>query len=204
MLIDAEWLVRNLDLAGVFVFALSGGLAAVRQDMDLFGIVVVAFFPAIGGGTLRDLLLNQPVFWLNDRPALMVAALGGLAAFLAPGFWRRLKSLVWIDAVGLSLFAMVGASKALELGHGLVITAIMGAITATAGGLIRDIVCGQKAMLLREDIYGTAALLGGAVFWTARHFDLDPSLALIAGALSVFALRAIAIRFEIDLPKPRR
>lgn len=204
MLIDAEWLVRVLDLAGVFVFALSGGLAAVRQDMDLFGIIVVAFFPAIGGGTLRDLLLDQPVFWLSDRPALAVAALGGLAAFLASGFWSRLKSLVWIDAVGLSLFAMVGASKALELGHGFVITAIMGAITATAGGLIRDIVCSQRAMLLCEDIYATAALMGGAVFWLARHFGLDPSLALIAGALSVLMIRALAIGFDLDLPKPRR
>ena len=201
---DADLLVRLLDLGGVFVFALSGGLAAVRQDMDLFGIVVVSFFPAVGGGTLRDLLLDQPVFWLNDNLSLGFAALGGLAAFLAPGFWSRLKALVWIDAVGLSLFAMVGAAKAMELGHGLVVTVIMAAITATAGGLIRDIVCGQKAMLLREDIYATAALIGGAVFWAAARFGPDPSLALLAGAFTVFTIRALAIRFDIDLPKPRR
>lgn len=98
---------------------------------------------------------------------------------------------------------MVGASKAMELGHGLVVTAIMGMITATAGGLIRDIVCGHPAMLLREDIYATAALVGGVVFWGTIHFGLDPSLALMSRAFTVFVIRALAIRFDIDLPKPR-
>lgn len=102
---------------------------------------------------------------------------GGIAAFLAPGFGSRLKSLVWIDAAGLSLFAIVGAAKALSLGHGLVVVIIMGTVTATAGGLIRDIVCGEKAMLLRADIYATAALIGCTVFWIAHGMSLDPGVA---------------------------
>lgn len=201
---NPELLLRIIDMAGIFVFALSGGLAAVRQDMDLFGIIVVAFLPAVGGGTLRDLLLDQPVFWLGDTVSLAIAVAGGLAAFVAPAFWSRMKSLVWVDAVGLSLFAMVGASKALSLGHGLVVVVIMGTLTATAGGLIRDIVCGQKAMLLREDIYATAALLGCVVFFGVQAAGLDLSLSLLAGAVATFAMRALAIRFDLDLPKPRR
>ena len=161
---NADLIIRILDVSGVFVFALSGGLVAIRQDMDLFGIIVVAFLPAVGGGTLRDLLLDVPVFWLTDPISLFAATLGGLAAFLSPGFWARLRVLVWIDAIGLSLFAMVGASKALELELSIFIVMIMGTITATAGGLIRDIVCGERAMLLREDIYASAALAGCLVF----------------------------------------
>tara|TARA_R110000803_G_scaffold115713_2_gene184218 strand:- start:4366 stop:4974 length:609 start_codon:yes stop_codon:yes gene_type:complete len=200
---DPELLLRLIDLGGVFIFALSGGLLAVRQDMDLFGIIVVSFLPAIGGGTLRDLLLDQSVFWLTDNVSLAFAFLGGIAAFLAPGFWSRLKSLVWIDAAGLSLFAIVGAAKALSLGHGLVVVIIMGTVTATAGGLIRDIVCGEKAMLLREDIYATAALIGCAVFWIAHEVSLDPGLSLVAGTSSVFLIRGAAIILDLDLPKPR-
>ncbi len=204
---DADLVLRVLDVGGVFVFALSGGLAAARHGMDLFGIIVVAFLPAIGGGTLRDLLLDQPVFWLSDTSSLAVALCGGVAAFLAPRFWARFTALVWIDAVGLALFAMVGASKALALGHGFAVTVIMGTITATAGGLIRDVVCDDEALLLREDIYATAALAGGAVFWGVSTVISAPggpsAWALLAGAGAVFVIRALAIRFKLSLPKPR-
>jgi uncharacterized membrane protein YeiH len=103
----------------------------------------------------------------------------------------------------LSLFAIVGAAKALSLGHGLVVVIIMGTVTATAGGLIRDIVCGEKAMLLRADIYATAALIGCTVFWIAHGMSLDPGLSLVAGTSSVFLIRGAAIIFDLDLPKPR-
>ena len=200
---DAETFIRAIDIAGVFVFALSGGLVAIRQDMDLFGIIVVSFLPAVGGGTLRDLLLDQPVFWLNDPISLLAAMAGGVAAFLSPGFWARLRVLVWIDAIGLSLFAMTGASKAMALGHEVFVVIIMGTITATAGGLIRDIVCGEKAMLLREEIYATAALIGCLIFWALSVVKVDASISLILGATSVFLIRSIAIRFDLNLPKPR-
>lgn len=203
-MIDPAILIRVLDLAGIYVFALSGGMVAVRNDMDVLGVVVVSFFPAIGGGTLRDLLLDVPVFWLTDPVALMVALLGGLSAFFASSFWARVRALVWIDAVGLALFAMVGAQKAASLGHGFFVTIIMGAITATAGGLIRDVVCGEKTMLLREDIYASAALAGGAVFWACQAFGLDTSLGLILGAGTTMAIRAVAIHFKLNLPKPRQ
>ena len=128
---------------------------------------------------------------------------GGVAAFLSPGFWARLRVLVWIDAIGLSLFAMTGASKAMALGHEVFVVIIMGTITATAGGLIRDIVCGEKAMLLREEIYATAALIGCLIFWALSVVKVDASISLILGATSVFLIRSIAIRFDLNLPKPR-
>lgn len=199
---DTEALIRILDLSGVVVFALSGGLVAVRHKMDLFGIIVVAFLPAVGGGTLRDLLLDQPVFWLTDHMSLVAALVGGVAAFLSPGFWLRLRALVWIDAVGLSLFAMTGASKAMDLGYGLFVVMIMGTITATAGGLIRDIVCGEEAMLLREDIYATAALIGSVLLYALMYLGVDPSASLLIGAACVLLVRGVAIKFDLSLPKP--
>lgn len=108
----SETIIFSVDLLGVFVFALSGGLAAVRLRLDMFGVIVISFMPAIGGGTLRDLLLDVPVFWLKCEIYLFVSITAGLAAFFAPHFWSRMRALVWIDAVGLSLFCVIGASKA--------------------------------------------------------------------------------------------
>lgn len=202
MLIEPLIFLRALDLIGVFVFALSGGIPAVRKNMDVFGVLVVAFFPAVGGGTIRDLLLDQPVFWLTDPMSLLFALLGGICALTAPNFWSRLKTVVWLDAIGLSLFSMVGAYKAYSLGHAAFVAPIMGAITATGGGVVRDLLCGREVMLLKEDIYATASLIGGAVFIGCVIMGMDLVLCLIVGALIVFVIRACAIRFELNLPRP--
>ncbi len=201
---DPLILIRVLDVAGIFVFALSGGLVAVRNDLDVLGVVTIAFLPAMGGGTIRDLLLGVPVFWLTDPLTLAVAFIGGMAAFFASDFWPRLRVLVWIDAVGLALFAMVGAYKSATLGHNLAINMIMGAITAAAGGVLRDMVCGEKVMMLREDIYVSAALLGGLVFSLLGYFGLGSTLSLLAGALATFAVRSAGIVFDLDLPRARK
>jgi len=196
-------LLRGLDIAGIFVFAISGGLVAARNDLDVLGVIVVAFLPAMGGGTLRDLLLDQPVFWLNDTQTFFVAFAGGAAAFCAPKFLSKLRILVWIDALGLALFSMVGAYKAAELGYGFFVVVFMGAITATAGGLVRDIVCGEKVMMLREDIYVTAALLGCVLYCICNVIEISPSFSLLVGATSVFLIRGCAIIFDLNLPKAR-
>lgn len=200
-MMDAGLALSLLDHAGVFAFALSGGLTAVRHRLDIFGVIVIALLTAVGGGTLRDLLLDQPVFWLDDQVSLMLASGAGIAAFLVPGFWSRLRSLVWIDAVGLSLFTVVGASKALQLDHGFLVVVIMGTMTATAGGLIRDVVCNETPLLLRQDVYATAALAGAATFWTCSVAGASEATSLAAGALTAFAIRAAAIRLRISLPQ---
>lgn len=191
------------DRIGVFVFALSGGIAAVRRDMDLFGVIVLAFLPAVGGGTLRDIILNQPVFWLEDTYYLGLAALGGLAAFFFTKFIEEFKPLRWADAVGMALFAVVGAQKAAMLGHNFVVVVIMGAMTASAGGLIRDVVANQDPLLLKEDIYATAALLGALVYAALWFYGVDPRIAFAAGFVAAFVLRALAIVFGLKAPKAR-
>ncbi len=188
------------DWVGVFVFAVSGGLIAVRQRMDVFGVVVIALLPAIGGGTLRDILLGQPVFWLSDQISLLIAASAGLAAFLAPRFWTKFRSLRWLDSAGLALFAVVGASKAYALDYDIIICAIMGTITATAGGLLRDIVCNETPILLKADIYATAAFAGAALYYIARAQGLSELISLSLGAGLIFLLRTITILYKLNLP----
>lgn len=196
-----ELILALFDGLGIFVFGLSGGLMAVRQKFDLLGIIAIAFLPAIGGGTLRDLLLDQPVFWLTDTYILLLPTLAGILAFLSPDRLARIRSLKWIDAGGLALFAVVGASKALELGYGAGICILMGTMTATAGGVIRDVVCNETPLLLRQDIYATAAILGAGVFFATRSFGLSELTALTIGAGLCFIVRVLSIRFGWNMPR---
>jgi uncharacterized membrane protein YeiH len=153
--------------------------------------MVISLFPAVGGGTLRDLLLGVPVFWLTDQASLILALAAGLATFFFARFWSRLQILVWLDAAGLALFAAVGASKAYEIDGSFLVCVFMGAMTATAGGLIRDVVCNESPMLLREDVYATAAIIGA--------FDQE---ALLLGAAAALVVRAVGIIFKLSLPRP--
>ena len=196
-----ELILNLFDWTGVFVFALSGGLMAVRQKFDILGCVIIAWLPAIGGGTLRDLLLDQPVFWLGDPVSLSLATLAGLAAFFGPHFWARIKALVWVDAMGLALFAVVGASKAASLGHGFLICTLMGTMTATAGGLLRDVVCNEAPLLLREEIYATAAIFGAASFYGALQLGVSEGGSLAIGALTAFIIRGLSLKFKLNLPR---
>lgn len=202
MLIGPQELIELVDRVGVFVFALSGGMVAVRHRMDLLGVLVVSLFPAIGGGTLRDLLLGVPVFWLTDQASLILALCAGLAAFFFANFWARLHALVWADAAGLALFAVVGASKAYAVDGSFLVSVFMGALTATAGGLIRDVVCNESPMLLREEVYATAAIAGASTFWLAREAGMSEQEGLLTGSLVAFVVRTAGIVFKLRLPRP--
>ena len=192
-------LLTLADYLGVFVFAISGGLVAIRFNLDLFGILVVSLLPAVGGGTLRDLLLDVPVFWLNDEWVICIALLGGVTAIVYKSL-TKLRLLVWADAFGLALFAMLGMYKAYMLGHGFITVVAMGTITATAGGLIRDVVCGGPPLLLKEDIYAIAALGGRRIIKNCLVFGVPSALALGTGFLATFIIRALAISFKLSLP----
>ncbi len=192
------------DRIGVFVFALSGGIAAARKEMDLFGVLVLAFLTAVGGGTLRDLILDAPVFWLADTLSLGLSAAGGLVAF---SLWKPIdafRPLRWADAAGLALFSVAGAAKAAGLGHSFVIVLIMGTMTASAGGLLRDVVANRVPMLLLPgELYATAALLGAGVYGALHGAGVSDTPAFAAGMAAAFALRAAAIVFKWSLPTPK-
>ncbi|MCA8899909.1 MAG: trimeric intracellular cation channel family protein [Hyphomonas sp.] len=197
-----DLLLLFADRAGVFVFAISGGIVAVRKQMDLFGVIVLAFLPAIGGGTLRDVILSQPVFWLEDTQVLGLAVAGGLTAFFFHKWLENFRPLRWADAFGMALFAVTGAAKAAALGFGWPVVLIMGTMTASAGGLLRDVVANVEPLLLmKSEIYATAALLGSGVYLLVRVATGDEALAFAAGLVAAFVLRSLGIIFKLSLPR---
>jgi len=200
--VDTELLLTLADRIGVFVFAISGGIVAVRKHMDIFGVIVLAFLPAIGGGTLRDLILDTPVFWLEDASILALAGIGGLTAFfLHPLLDKMFKPLRLIDALGMALFAVAGAAKTLALDHHIAIILMMGTMTACAGGLLRDVVANEDPMLLKQDIYATAALLASAVYAGLMIGGLGTPIAYGVAIAAGFTLRMLAVRFSWSLPR---
>jgi uncharacterized membrane protein YeiH len=188
-----------IDWGGIVVFAITGALVASRKQMDLVGFIFLAVVTGIGGGTIRDITLGiYPVFWVKEPAYLVVCAVAAVAVFFtAPIVWSRYRLIVWLDAVGLALFCVMGAEKSVL--HGPVVAAVMGVITGVAGGIIRDVLGNEPSIILRREIYATAALLGAATYliclpWLGR----DP--ALIGGFLAAFGLRALALHNNWSLP----
>jgi uncharacterized membrane protein YeiH len=197
--------LRLLDIAGIAVFAISGGLVASRKQMDAVGFVLMACITGFGGGTLRDLLLGRtPVFWLQRPELIGIAAAAGLAVFLiAPMVESRFRALLWADAVGLALYAVLGAEIALIAGADPWAAVLLGVVTATGGGILRDIICNELPLILRREIYITAAAAGAAAYVALRLAPLQRDIAVPAGILLGFAIRAAAIRFGWSLPSYR-
>jgi len=197
----AAWLPW-LDLAGIAVFAASGALVASRKEMDAVGFVLIACLTGFGGGTLRDLLLgNTPVFWLRaPEVAAVAASVGVLVFFTAHRVENRFRALLWADAVGLSLYAVLGAEIALEAGAAPWAAVLLGVMTATFGGILRDVVCNEVPLILRREIYLTAAAAGAAVFVGLNAAGLWREPAFAAGVLTCFAIRALALARGWSLP----
>jgi uncharacterized membrane protein YeiH len=191
-----------LDFFGVFVFAISGALAADRRGMDLFGFVVIALLPAIGGGTVRDIVLGVPVFWVQDPTYFwLILAAAGLTFTAARQILRVERWLLWADAIGLSVFCVAGAAKTLEITGSAVIAVAMGVVTAVFGGIVRDTVCNEIPLVLRQDIYATAAFAGALVFVGLMAVTVPFAVALWAGAAACFLVRSSAIIWGWSLPK---
>lgn len=194
-----------LDWFGLVVFATTGALVASRKEMDIFGFALLATAAGIGGGTLRDVLLGQlPVFWVQ-QPAYLLVCVGvaALLFFTAHIPQSRLTLLLWLDAIGLALFAVTGAEKTLLAGAGPVVAVAMGVMTATFGGIIRDILGGETPIILSREIYVTAALLAALVFVTGLALGLTHPVALVSGFVAGFVLRAAALIWGWSLPRYR-
>lgn len=196
-------LLLVLDLVGTFVFALSGATAGVRRGLDLFGVLVLSFAAATAGGMFRDVLIGAvPPAALTDWRYLAVSLLAGVITFGWHADVARLQSAVLMfDAVGLAMFAVSGAQKALVHGLEPVMAALLGMLTAIGGGMVRDVLLAEVPTVLRADIYATAALAGAAVV-VIGHLMRLPSVPLaIAGAALCFGLRMVAIRRGWQLPR---
>jgi uncharacterized membrane protein YeiH len=201
-MLDGRVTFQFLDLAGVAVFAVSGVLAARSRGLDLFGVIVIAAITGVGGGTLRDLLLNRyPIFWITNANYLTVII---ASALLTVGYVRLRpppgNALLVADALGLALFALSGAQVAEGAQCPAVIVVLMGTITGVTGGILRDVMTAQVPVILRRDVYATAAIAGVVLYLLLQTFGVQRSQAFGAGMVVVVVLRLLAIRWGLRLP----
>ncbi|KPJ97236.1 MAG: hypothetical protein AMJ60_12225 [Desulfobacterales bacterium SG8_35] len=195
-------IIYGLDLFGVAVFAVSGSLAAGRKRMDIFGVIVLGLVTALGGGTLRDTLLDSgPVFWVDDPVYLLAGVAASLLTFIAV----RVISIPWrglliSDAFGLALFMAIGTAKALAITNAASVAIIMGVMTGVAGGMIRDVLSAEVPLILRKEIYATAALCGSLAYVIMNGMGLPDIPCLVLSAAVTLSIRLAAIQWGFSLP----
>ncbi|MFE1172631.1 trimeric intracellular cation channel family protein [Streptomyces sp. NPDC058773] len=200
-------MLHVLYLVGVAAFAASGVLAAYRANMDPFGGLVLAFAASISGGTLRDLILDRrPLYWTHDWVLLTVIICVGVGTMIYLRFWQLPhKSLLVVDAVGLSVVTVIGARAAIDAGATPLAVIILAVLTGVAGEVIRDVLCGEfPPLLLREDVYAIAALAGGGCYLLLHHLGTGATPAAVVSAGVVFALRMGAVYLGLHLPRPEQ
>jgi uncharacterized membrane protein YeiH len=188
---------------GDVVFAVSGALTAARYRMDVLGYVLIGTITGIGGGTTRDLLLGRTVWWTQNPTELFLCVAASLVTFffVTSDITRR-KGMIWADTLGLSVFGVVGCHIALEFGSPFPIAVFMGMVTATGGGVIRDIMTNTQPMIVSGQVYASAALLGSLIYGSMRQIGFAEIPSEVVAALAAFALRASAIAFDIRMGPP--
>lgn len=195
-----------LDLVGIFAFALTGGLVAVKKGLDLFGVLVLAAAAALGGGVVRDVLIGDtPPVGISDWRLLGTAVLAGIITFLFhPGVARISKVVRVLDAAGLATFAIGGSLKALGAGVDPLAAVLVGGITAIGGGMVRDVLAGQVPEVLRREMYALPALFGSSLLVAAHHWDVISTPVIWGCVALVFAIRMAAVILDVHAPKPLR
>ena len=191
-----------LDLLGTIAFAISGALSAMNRRLDLFGIFIIAFVTAIGGGTVRDVLIGStPVNWMEN---IIYIYLIGLVTIFSIVFRNKLnylkKSLFLFDTIGLGVFTISGVEMGVQNDLNPIISIALGAMTGTFGGVIRDILCNEIPVIFREEIYATACLVGGLAFVALHSFGVSTDIIYIATSLTVISIRLVVVKYHISLP----
>ncbi len=195
--------IYYFDLIGTFVFAISGVLTASSKKFDVFGASVIAFVTAIGGGTIRDMLIgSHPVGWINDLNYLYVI----IGAILVSIIFKRhiiklRKTLFLFDTIGIGVFTIIGVQKSIDLNISPVIAIMMGTISAVFGGVIRDILTNETPLIFRKEIYATPCLAGGALYLLLLQLNLNPGLISLITALLIIGIRLIAVKKSWSLPR---
>ena len=191
-----------LDIIGTMAFAISGVLTAFNKKLDPFGVFIIAFVTAVGGGTLRDVLIGRtPVGWMRDLNYVYVIILGFIIAII---FRKKLdkfrKSLFLFDTIGLGVFTLIGLEKGIAIDLHPVICIALGTMTACFGGVIRDILCNEIPVIFRREIYATICIIGGIVFFTLMYFEVSYDLIYLITSLVIISIRLLAVRFKWYLP----
>ena len=193
--------VQILDFIGTFAFAISGIRLASAKRFDWFGAYVVGFVTAIGGGTIRDVLLDVTPAWMGDPSYLVCTGLALLWVILFGKYLIHLNNTFFIfDTIGLALFTVVGAERRLSLGFPYWVAIIMGGMTGAAGGVLRDVFINEIPLIFRKEIYAMACVLGGIVYCLCHHFGCTAYVSSVVGGMVVFVIRVIAVKYKISLP----
>jgi uncharacterized membrane protein YeiH len=193
-----------LDLVAAVVFALTGALVASRKQMDIVGFMWLGVVTGVGGGTVRDLLLGVPVFWVRDvTPVIACLAAAVVTYFTAHHVNSRYRLILWLDAVGLALVTMAGTAKGLDAGTGPVVAVVMGVVTAAVGGIIRDILGQEPSIILRREIYVTASLAGACIYVALVGVGAGGVIAAVAGGAMTFTVRGLALAYGWAMPTYR-
>lgn len=195
-------LFEILDILGTIAFAISGALAAMKRRLDLFGIFIIAFVTAVGGGTLRDILIGStPVTWMENTIYIYLI---GAVTILAIIFRNKInylkKSLFLFDTIGLGIFTITGVEIGIQNNLSPIITVALGTITGTFGGVIRDILCNEIPVIFRKEIYATACIFGAVIFVILHQINMDKDLTYLITSMMVISIRLIVVKYKISLP----
>ncbi len=195
-------IIYALDLLGTFVFAISGTMSAANKKLDLFGAAFAGFVTAIGGGTLRDIILGKfPVSWVSDMNYFYIISIGVIVTFLFKQFIRRMKRTLFLfDTIGIGVFTIIGLEKSLLFGINPILAILMGVFTAVMGGVIRDILCNDIPLIFRKEIYATACLLGGITFLLLNYLNVNTAINQFITISFIIVFRIICIRYKLALP----
>ena len=192
-----------LDLIGTFAFAISGALVASKKDFDLFGVLIIAFVTAVGGGMLRDVLINaHPINWMGDLNYIWTVLFAVVFTFLFKSKIAPLsKTMFLFDTIGIGVFTILGLEKGLSFDLHPVIALTMGMVSAVFGGVIRDVLTNQVPLIFHKEIYASACFLGGLIYMISINFITIPWVSFLIGAITVIAIRTIAVKYHLRLPK---
>ena len=192
-----------LDILGTFAFAISGALVALDKKFDIFGVIIIAFVTAVGGGMLRDVLINaHPINWIGDLNYLYIIFSAVLFTFLFKSKIAYLsKTRFLFDTIGISVFTLLGLQKGLSYDLHPIIAIIMGMISAVFGGVLRDVLTAKIPLIFEKEIYASACLVGGISYLILNYFKVDENINFIISAIVIVSIRAVAVKFHLELPK---
>jgi len=193
--------ITFIDLAGTLVFAISGITAGIKKEFDIIGTLVLGIVTAVGGGTLRDLLIGSlPVGWLTtDVYIYVIFAAIPISYFFSKSLLRLRRSLFLMDTIGIALFTVLGAQKTLDAGLSPAVAVMLGSVSAVFGGVIRDVLANVEPLIFRREIYATACVAGGIVYVSLLHFALDPAIAMLSAMAVIVIVRYISMRYNWGL-----
>ena len=199
-------IIYVLDILGTFAFAISGALVALDKKFDIFGVIIIAFVTAVGGGMLRDVLINaHPINWIGDLNYLYIIFSAVLFTFLFKSKIAHLsKTMFLFDTIGISVFTLLGLQKGLSYDLQPIISIIMGMISAVFGGVLRDVLTAKIPLIFEKEIYASACLAGGITYLILNYFKVDENVNFIISAIIIASIRAIAVKFHLELPKIKK